>query len=644
MCATFMRIGAFQSFYSPSALAKTQAAIGRSLERLSAGKRVLTPRDDSAAYTMGVKLDSQIRGLSSSSLNINQAKGLLETADNAISTQMEILRAMRDIGLQAQNSTLTQMERSDMQGQLQTLMSEFHRITNETEFGGKKLLNGNFGSQTVSISDGGQGSVALNLPNFSGSNAFLKDVGLGRFNTQRTYAAGDAPGDVVSGDVNGDGVIDAVVANTGTGDNIGIHLGRGDGVLYSQRTISVGASPGQLKLADVTGDGHLDIIHSEALSTQIAIHVGNGDGTFQTRTTLSVGASGSGRIQLGDYDNDGDLDLFHSGNTTNGVYYRTNNGDGTFTTANTIAVPLVGDFRLGDVNKDGFVDVVVSDISNAEIETHLGNGTSFSLYSSNNTSALGSETIDLITALADLDRDGDLDVIGYHTGSSATQGFSNNGLGAFTFTGTWSGLQDTGVSTYLDFDQDGNIDRIIANGSTITYYRGFTGLNFLNSFDGAFVATATISLSGAAGGVGTGDFNADGTLDILLSDTGNDLISVSQQKTRKGAALGNIAVNSSAEAQNLVAILDDTLSLLQTERDSIAAVHSRLEYAASANLLLSDSLSEAKSRAVDLDIATEVAEYTRLQILQGAQVAIAAHSNLSAQIILGLVNAGGFGT
>jgi len=80
------------------------------------------------------------------------------------------------------------------------------------------------------------------------------------------------------------------------------------------------------------------------------------------------------------------------------------------------------------------------------------------------------------------------------------------------------------------------------------------------------------------------------------------------------------------------------LQRIQTERGKLAATHSRLEFAASHSLIQSETLEEARSRSTDVAFAIEIAELTRLQILENAQIAVIAQANLSLSLVALLLN------
>lgn len=123
----------------------------RALERLSSGKRVNSPRDDAAAYVSSVRLDSQIRGLTQANRQVSEAQSMIQIADSALSTQLEIVQRMREIALEAASETVTDSIRTGLQTELEGLVAEYQRVIAGTEYNGRRLLDGSFGNQSIQI-------------------------------------------------------------------------------------------------------------------------------------------------------------------------------------------------------------------------------------------------------------------------------------------------------------------------------------------------------------------------------------------------------------------------------------------------------------------------------------------------------------
>src|SRR5262249_46480829 len=99
--------------------------------------------------------------------------------------------------------------------------------------------------------------------------------------------AGALPSSIATGDFNGDGKLDWVVANAGD-DSLSIYFGKGDGTSQLPIVLPLlGKSPLEIAVADINGDQKLDLVVAEADSNTIGILYGKGDGTFQPEAQLS---------------------------------------------------------------------------------------------------------------------------------------------------------------------------------------------------------------------------------------------------------------------------------------------------------------------------------------------------------------------
>jgi flagellin len=131
-------------------LSTNQTLQGKSLEKLSSGLRINKAGDDAAGLAISEKMRSQIRGLDQASRNAQDGISMIQTAEGALSETHSILQRMRELSVQSSSDTNTADDRAELQKEMDQLIAETDRISSQTEFNSKKLLNGSAGITGVS--------------------------------------------------------------------------------------------------------------------------------------------------------------------------------------------------------------------------------------------------------------------------------------------------------------------------------------------------------------------------------------------------------------------------------------------------------------------------------------------------------------
>ncbi|MCR9596958.1 flagellin [Vibrio alginolyticus] len=125
--------------------------LNQSMERLSSGKRINSAKDDAAGLQISNRLQSQMRGLDVAVRNANDGISIMQTAEGAMNEVTNIMQRMRDLSLQSANGSNSKAERNALQEEVSALNDELSRIAETTSFGGRKLLNGTFGTSSFQI-------------------------------------------------------------------------------------------------------------------------------------------------------------------------------------------------------------------------------------------------------------------------------------------------------------------------------------------------------------------------------------------------------------------------------------------------------------------------------------------------------------
>lgn len=291
------------------------------------------------------------------------------------------------------------------------------------------------------------------------------------FATAATNLAAANPAFVAVGDLNGDGRADIVTGNS-SGNTVRVFLqavspapaGQFPGTPSSSSTVGTSAfsNPLALVLVDVNGDGKLDIVTANNADDNISVLLNNGNGTFAAAVNTSVAANPNS-IAAGDVNGDGKADLVAAFGAGNSVNVLLNSGTGTFPTPFSVAV---GDFQkfvtLQDFNADGKLDlglVLSAGTSSNSVAILAGEGDGTFQNAISNPVPVNSQNF----ATGDATGDGKKDLIlATSFGPTAPSIFGLRGNGDGTFraaTDFQFTVPAVATATVLaDFDGDGQLD------------------------------------------------------------------------------------------------------------------------------------------------------------------------------------------
>lgn len=159
-------------------LGMNNSAVSKSLEKLSSGFRINRAGDDASGLAISEKMKAQIKGLEQASTNSQDGISLIQTAEGALTEVHNMLNRMVELATKSANGTIqNEVDRENIQNEVNALIDEIDRIGNATNFNGIQLLDGTMGS--ASSSAGGEtikvgNIIATNLDLVATENAAVK--------------------------------------------------------------------------------------------------------------------------------------------------------------------------------------------------------------------------------------------------------------------------------------------------------------------------------------------------------------------------------------------------------------------------------------------------------------------------------------
>ena len=127
------------------------SALSKNLEKLSSGYKINRAGDDAAGLAISEKMRAQITGLKAASKNVKDGVSLVKTAEGALQEVHDMLNRMDSLATQSANGTYdNEVDRLNLQKEVNALRSEIDRIADSSNFNGKKLLDGSMDGTTTS--------------------------------------------------------------------------------------------------------------------------------------------------------------------------------------------------------------------------------------------------------------------------------------------------------------------------------------------------------------------------------------------------------------------------------------------------------------------------------------------------------------
>ncbi len=672
-------------------LDRTQSEGLSALNRLSSGLRINSARDDAAGLAISTRFTAQVRGLSVAIRNANDGISLAQTAEGALGAMTESLQRLRELALQSANATNSDSDRQALNAEAKQLIEELGRVSDQTNFNGRKLLDGSFKSSVQIGTNVGEvvefginevstenlgGGIGSGISAIGNANAIangdlsINGVAIGPSSATDDTASSDNAGASAIAKV---ATINRATAETGVRAEVNENVAAGvamSGFTAATGTITVN---GVSVAVSTTGDGSTTrsavVTAINGVSDQtgvVAVDTGSDNGgvnlvaedgrniqvAFGTVTSATTGI-----VDTGTYE--GGYTLI----SETGEDIVIDGGDGS-TTAD------VGNAGLSAGTFGGTTSAVTSSAQagatlNALVAGDLViNGVSVGATQASDDTASSTDNAASAIAIASA-----INEVSDQTGVSAAAnatvlvgGTSQTTAGSVTGAITVNGIATASITTTTDGETNRTlaIDAINAisgrtgvvasdNGTTITL-TAQDGRNISVQVASAGLGT-DIGLNESVDGIGAGE-GVTGTVTLQSAsqfevsggttngDSGVTDVGFEQGTfggISDGQFLTEVDISTVAGAEDALSAIDNALDSVNRERANLGAIQNRLDSTITSLAINVENLTAARSRILDADFAKETAELSRTQVLQQAGVSILAQANAQPQLVLSLL-------
>ncbi len=673
-------------------LGMNNSAVAKSLEKLASGYRINRAGDDAAGLAISEKMKAQITGLETASANAQDGISLIQTAEGNLNEVHDMLNRMVELASKSANGTYTSTERQALQDEMDQLLSEIDRISQSANFNGTKLLDGSMSGgvkvanqkdATLTILTDGQlsktpqaGIYSIDFTDASITNTKTA-AGGGTAAVAAVYDSGTVTALTGDGDLTIGGITVAITDTAGANNTLTAQLNAwvagatsadwtvavndaGDGIKFTAKTagaiggdgpatapagatqvtegkdaVAGGAAAGTvndgvtfsifgqtLTLDDIAADA---TVEGKELAQMIADawNTGNNGGKYQL-DGVDVTASVEGNKLVFKMD---DAPTTHTDTTAatgvfGGTDFMQNNGHQLLVTVEQEPAGKVGRLYGKATMTLGAADVA--------------DGTTLKIGDTTYVFAVGanSKYKDADNAIDLTDRNvGDGDLIKEAAKRLSTAAADNKNFKVGTTT----------VDGQLTFtEREGGVDYSKNNLAGSDH----TGTNVPGANNTTAAADVTATANDWKGLIQTGMVDTSSgskalTLQIGdMADSFNKLSVSVADMSATGLGLDGLkktGIMTEASASNAIDTIKTAINTVSSTRAGLGALQNRLEHTINNLDVAAENLSAANSRIRDTDMAKEMMNYTKMNVLVQSAQAMLAQANQQPQSVLQLL-------
>ena len=564
-------------------LNKNSSALSKSLQKVSSGMKINSAADDASGYAISERMRVQIRSLDQANQNTQNGSSMMKVAEGAVSSTVEILKTLKEKAVNAANDSNTDSDRQTIQKELDQSIDQINDNANVT-FNGKYLVDGSKNSKgdaTYTVltnqSLGTETTATTKLTDLTARSGDSLEI----VDTDKVTVSYVHAGKTYSTTFDAkDATLQSIFDNAEAIDKNSYIFAKGDNASVKQaagkngETIDGPADGDRAALATKKTAAEAEL-GDAAVSTSVA---GKAIKALQTYNN-SVGDDAKININVSDYKSTADLIAAVA-------------GDANYTKAATGTVSV----KLNGTGADTAYSTLVSDLKAAMT------GAAASVYTAAKT-AYDGKSAAIITGMT----------VGVAaSGDDVTTASGENGI-SITADASGIGGQISGLNISIT-DSKGNVKKS-ANAALDAFSETIRAQN--KSDDNA------ISLQVGA--------SANQSIKVGLTDMRAEALGL------KGADGTTLNISTQGKANAAINVLDNAIQKALDQQTTIGSVESRLEYTSSNLTTASENVQASESTIRDADMAKEMTNYTKNNVLLQAAQSMLAQANQSSSNVLSLL-------
>jgi flagellin len=564
-------------------LDSNQSQLAVSLQRLSSGLRVNSARDDAAGLAISERMTTQIRGMSQSRRNINDAISMVQTSEAALGEMTSLFQRGRELAVQAANASNSASDKTALQAEMSQLIAEVDRISSSAEFNSVKLFDGGSRAASYDTNGGDLSAEQQEIVDFL-QNTWLAQ---GEDMIEQYFGISGDGSDLDITFVEGESYL-AAVSFTGyeVASGKAVELSLNIDLEDFLPTDGVNGGPSFVSNDRIIAHELTHAVMARAINMRdmplwfvegTAEFIHGADARLNNDLAAMAGSSDAEKVENlmnGFLGNDGSVELYSAG------YAAVRYLHSSVIAAGGTGIREVFDYLEANTGSD------LDDAIQAMKAAH---------------NSLAYANLSEFEGIFDSGEDGNNYIVNLMSSGS----LSNADTGAVGGNDADGGARDTSA--------DGVVPDVSASGDPLTSFNESlpSGLASLN-----LEVTETLSFQVGANGGETIDINR------VAINAGN---------------LGVESVDLTSSTDTAIQKFDLALNAVNSERARLGAIQNRLESASRAVDTARENASASRSRILDADYATETASMVKAQILQQAATGIIAQANALPQNVLSLL-------